>query len=313
MKWLGVLLLAAASAASAQQLQFASREEAREALGARDEFVARMSPFDRAARVKTDRDVSVEQYLEFAVSAGLEWTPVEQQRLQGAYQALTPALTRLKLPLPAKVLLVKTSGREEGNAAYTRGRAIMLPPAMLAAPDAKLQHLLAHELFHVATRERPSMAEALYATIGFTPCGELRLPPDLDARRITNPDAPRNNFCINLAAGEDRFAAMPILISRSDRYDVARGGEFFQYLQLRFIRVTKGTAGPVPMMADGGARMSPLEEVSGYYEQVGRNTSYIIHPEEILAENFAMLATGATGAKSPDVLKRIEGALVAAP
>jgi len=313
MKFLGVLLLALAGAAGAQDLQFASRAQAREALGARDDFVARMSPFDRAARVKTDRDVSVEQYLEFAAAAGLEWTPEEQERLLAAYKSLTPAITRLKLPLPPKVLLVKTSGREEGNAVYTRGRAIMLPPAMLVAPDARLRHLLAHELFHVATRETPSMAKALYATIGFTPCGELRLPPDLDARRITNPDAPRNDYCIDLSAGGEKFAAIPVLISRSARYDAARGGEFFQYLQLLFVRVTKGGATPAPVMGDNGPRMSPLNEISGYFEQVGRNTDYIIHPEEILAENFALLATGAPNAKSPEVLQRIESALLAAP
>jgi hypothetical protein len=32
--------------------------------------------------------------------------------------------------------------------------------------------------------------------------------------------------------------------------------------------------------------------VEDFLEQVGRNTRYVIHPEEILAENFALLITG---------------------
>lgn len=311
MRWLGAFLLAIAGAAGAQELQFATPAEARGVLTARDEFVARMSPFDRSARLKVERDVTVEQYLEFAAAANLEWTADEQARLRAAFAALKPSITRLGLPLPARVTLVKTSGLEEGNAAYTRGRAIMLPASMLSAPDAKLSHLLAHELFHVATREKPAMAKAVYAAIGFTPCGELRLTGELEARRITNPDAPRNDYCIDLSAKGERFVAIPILLSSQARYDAARGGEFFQYLQLRFLWVTKGASAPVPVQGDGGPRMSTLAEVSGYFEQVGRNTDYIIHPEEILAENFALLATGATGSKSPEVLARVERALAA--
>ena len=33
-------------------------------------------------------------------------------------------------------------------------------------------------------------------------------------------------------------------------------------------------------------------ESAGFFEQVGRNTGYIIHPDEILAENFVKLAIG---------------------
>jgi hypothetical protein len=47
--------------------------------------------------------------------------------------------------------------------------------------------------------------------------------------------------------------------------------------------------------------------LSGLYEQIGRNTDYIIHPDEILAENFAAILTDGT-AKSPDVLERIRSA-----
>ena len=32
-----------------------------------------------------------------------------------------------------------------------------------------------------------------------------------------------------------------------------------------------------------------LDEVEGFYEQIQRNTNYIIHPDEILADNFIFL------------------------
>jgi hypothetical protein len=47
-------------------------------------------------------------------------------------------------------------------------------------------------------------------------------------------------------------------------------------------------------------------------EQIGRNTGYVIHAEEILASNFELLVQGAPNAPSPEVLERIREVLVRA-
>jgi hypothetical protein len=52
--------------------------------------------------------------------------------------------------------------------------------------------------------------------------------------------------------------------------------------------------------------------VSSYHEQIGRNTGYIIHPEEVLADNFALLLLGRTAVKSPHILDRLRASLPAA-
>ena len=55
-------------------------------------------------------------------------------------------------------------------------------------------------------------------------------------------------------------------------------------------------------------------ELSGFVEQIGRNTGYIIHPEEILAENFAQLATGENDqGPSPEIHQRLLQALQRQP
>jgi hypothetical protein len=56
----------------------------------------------------------------------------------------------------------------------------------------------------------------------------------------------------------------------------------------------------------------PFNNVTGLFEQIGRNTDYVIHPEEILASNFELLVTGAEGAPSPQVLERIREELTRA-
>lgn len=310
-----ILLLAfgAACSASGQELSFATVVEARKLLSAQDAFVSRMSPFDRAARMKTAREVSAAEYLAFAASAAMEWSPDEMRTVAAAFDRIRPAIAQLSLPLPPGVMVIKTSGREEGGAAYTREKAIVLPKDMIAAKD--LQRLLAHELFHIASRQRPTLAAALYATIGFEPCGEVELPPELAPRKITNPDAPKNDYCMKLELGEERIVAVPVLLSNSAKYDESRGGEFFEYLQLAYLLVEpgRGNTAAEALRDDRGPRLVGLREVSGFFEQVGRNTDYIIHPEEILAENFALLVLGAGNAASPEVLTRMREALAKKP
>ena len=306
--WAALLVLAALPA-TARDLVFATATEARRILAAEDDFAKRTSPFDRAARMKVARDVGMAEYLEFAGSAALEWEAAEKEAIRAAMRSIEPALTRLSLPLPAKVLVIKTSGNEEGHAAYTRGNAIIFPRRFLEGQGPPLARFLAHELFHVATRGDPALATRLYGAIGFRRCGEVAFPEELAPLKITNPDAPRNDHAIQVKVGGEPAWAMPILFSRS-RYDAARGGEFFQYLQLELLLVDQcdGKTAPKPLRDAKGARRAGVREVSGFFEQVGSNTQYIIHPEELLADNFAQMVVGETP-RSPEIHKRIEAAI----
>jgi hypothetical protein len=284
--------------AGAQELVFASAAEASAVLGARDAFVERMSPFDRAARLKTGREVTEREYLAFARAAALDWNDAEKRAVNDAFRAIERELHALELPLPKRVLMVKTTGAEEGNTAYTRAQAIVLPQRMVDDPR-DLARTLAHELFHIASRTQPGFADALYATIGFHRCGEPAYPPELAPRKITNPDAPRNDYCIAVTVDGAKLQVTPILYSRAAQYDAARGGEFFDYLQLGFLAVP----------ASDREGVLGIDKLSGFVEQIGQNTQYVIHPEEILADNFSLLATGRTQVPSPEVLDRIKRAL----
>ncbi len=303
-------LLLAAGPAHAQQWVFAPAADAQRLLSSRDDFVARLSPFDRAARMKTDRDVAEPEFLEFAGAAALDWDEREVHAIEAAANAIRPRIMELGLPLPSQVILVKTTGSEEGNAAYTRGNAVILPRRKMTASDAELRKLLAHELFHVASRTSPALAKALYAAIGFYYCGEAPYPADLAPRKLTNPDAPRNDYCIRLTLEGKEVAATPILFARSERYDPAGGGEFFEYMQLGML-VDSSAPRDARRSASSTLRVVGLQQLSGFFEQVGANTEYIIHPEEILADNFALLVLDTPSVPSPAVLQRIRSVLAA--
>jgi hypothetical protein len=302
---LAAAVLGVGSPAHAQELVFPVSADARELLSSKDAFVERMSPFDRAARMKTDREVTESEFLEFAASAALDWEEAEIGALTAAYREIEDELKRLRLLLPREIIFVKTTGQEEGNSAYTRENAVILPRRLLGSSASALQRLLAHELFHVASRADSEFAERLYATIGFRYCGEAAYPAELAPRKITNPDAPRNDYCIRLMLDGEAVSATPILFARSHVYDPKRGGEFFEYLQLALLLRVETDA-----RRASGRRVVGVDEVAGFFEQVGRNTEYIIHPEEILADNFALLVTAAPVVQSPETLAAIRRALV---
>lgn len=297
--------------ANAQDLVFASKVEAQRILSTKDTFLERMSPFDRAARMKTDHDVSEAEFIEFVKSSTLEWTEHEKNAVESAYNNIRTAIARLSLPLPDEFYIIKTSGDEEGNAAYTRGNSIILPKAILASSEEDLKRLLAHELFHISSRNNPKLANSLYKTIGFQYCGEIEFPSNLASRKITNPDAPMNNYYIELKLGKETIWALPILFSSVPKYDVSRAGEFFEYLQLALVLVERpsGSGAPQVLYSSTGPRLVGIQQVSGFFDKVGENTNYIIHPEEILADNFALLVLGKHDVRSPEVLSRMQRAL----
>ena len=312
---IGVLVVGFCGAAEAKDIAFgfATPEEGRALLTARDDYVQRLSPFDRSAKLKTDKALSEEEYLARVGQNAVAWSADDQAAVQVALAELAPKINALGLDWPDEVLFVKTTGAEEGQAAYTRANAIFLPPGRLAAAAREgLSRLIIHELFHVLSRHNPALRDELYAAIGFQPCGEIDLPPKLARVKITNPDAPVNAHCIRLAVNSEPAWMMPIIYSSAETYNVAAGGEFFKYLKFGFLRLN-GEPGQPAVYTDDNTRVLDPKSVTGFFEQVGKNTNYIIHPEEILADNFSFLLLEKPDLPSPEVVAKMKEVLAKAP
>ena len=286
--------------------EFATVEEGAALLGSADAGTRRMSPFDRVARLKSAGRVSPEEHLAFAARCVLPWTTAEREAVTAAVAVIDPRLTDLGVVLPERVLLIKTSGAEEARAAYTRGTAIVLPEHILTSPPDVLQRLVCHELFHVLSRSSPALREKLYATIGFFPCGDVVLPGELESRRITNPDAPFFDHCIRVTVDGRKEWVVPVLYSRSE-YDAASRRDFFATMNFRLlvVRLEGEPSTAAPHLKNGRAILLETGAVSGFFEQVGRNTQYLIHPEEILADNFQILVLDASPAASPEIVRGV--------
>ena len=275
-------------------LLFASRQAASQILATDDEYTSRMSQFDRMLRLKSTRSVSPARYFEHMARNALDWTSSDKARLAPLLRRLSRTLDGYRLPLPPTVLLVKTTGNEEVGEGHTRANAIVLPQHSLSEDDETLLFLLAHELFHVMTRHDARFRSAAYALVGFQTGPEIDLPAAISPLQITNPDAPRHDSFIEVRSGGRAVEAVPVLLSRSAVFDPEIGDDLDHYWTLRLLVIDRPSPGsaPVARMRNGAPVLLRLRDVRGYFDQVGRNTRYIIHAEEVLAENFAFLVTG---------------------
>ena len=303
---LAVSLACAAAVRAATSFEFASVDEGRAVVTARDDYVQRLGALERALRAKSENPVSETEFLQLLANAVRPWSDADRAAVQDALAMIRAPLAELGLPLPSTVFFVKTSGAGE-SAPHTRGNAMIVPEQVLKQPPI-LARLLAHELFHIASRQNKDWRDAMYSTIGFVPIEEVAIPAPLAARRITNPDAPRIDAAIKVLTDDGPVWVAPLLQSTADSYDAAKGGELFAYLKLVWLEVARGERTPQRADLQQVPRMRSTAELRGFEEQIGRNTGYVIHPEEILADNFAQLATG-QAARSPEVHQRLREAL----
>lgn len=316
---LALLLLAAAPADPSAtndlpfhgeaKLHFATVEEGREILTRVDDYLGSLSRFDLEARLHTDQQATLERFQEFIGEQVVEWSDAERAKIETTVAAIRPKLDALQLDLPKPVVLVLTTGKEEAEAAYCRGTAIVLPRSMLGWTAPRLEKLFIHELFHVLSRNSPETRAKLYAIVGFRSCPEVALPEGWRERKITNPDGPKLDVCIELTVGDEKLRAVPVLFATPARFDVTRTDSFFKYMTFRLLVVDEHDGKWSPRLVEGAPVFLDPAETPDYAAQIGKNTKYIIHPDEVLADNFVHLVLGAKDLPTPRIVEEMGKAL----
>ena len=284
------------------RVTFASVAEGAAVVGAQDEFVRAQSPFDRASRVKRNGPVSLQEFLEHSQQQCAAWSDEEKRTLERAIAQIAPRLEGLTLDLPERVVLVKTEVAQEAGAPHTRGASIVLPGGARGSNADSLERLLAHELFHVLSRNSPSTRAALYRVVGFELCDDVTIPTELALRKLTNPDAPRLACQAEIEHEGQTLHITPLLLSKASSYDEKAGGPFFQYLDFKLLVIEEQGGRWRAALKSGQPWLLDPAATPGYHEKIGRNSGYVIHPEEVLADNFVLLLHGSSDVPTPRVL-----------
>ncbi|MGS2722765.1 hypothetical protein ACVBEJ_03405 [Porticoccus sp. GXU_MW_L64] len=290
---------------------FASKKQAAKLLGQKDAYSERLSRFDLTAKMQRKKPATKKQFLTFASKQGMAWSEQEQQTISDVFNSFRHSIAPYSKFLPEKIHLVKTTGRVESAAFYVRGNSIHVPVQQMVLPEDKLKTVMLHNLFHIIASNNPELRDRLYAAIGFVKTNELVLPDGLKEREINNPDVPILSHLIKITVDGQEHWATPVIYSETD-YNRAVKRIFFQYLNVGMLVYNwDGKSDPVAAIKDGAPFFAPADQITGLYEQIGRNTKYLFHAEEVLADNFALLVQGHRVA-SPEVLERMRQAFQAA-
>lgn len=291
---------------SGHEIHFLSGPEAQAAIteDEHDPFFGRLTALDAQLRLggRLD-DPSPARRIE-AVKAKCRqavrnWTDEEVAAVAQACRSIFPRAERISpqlLPNPWR--FVTTDGSEEFGAAYTRHDAIILPAQRIrTTPPPELARLVAHETAHVISRTRPALRDRLYQRLGFRRTGPIELGPYLEGRRITNPDGPSFEHVIRVRLDPlGEVDAVLVTYTKDAQLDPAASRDLLAFLRYGLFAVEPvgaASAGPLRVQHRGEeppAAYTP-DRAGGFFEQTGRNTRYLIHPDEILADNIALLLT----------------------
>lgn len=253
-----------------------------------DEYTRVLGLFDLQIRLGREGALSEKDYLALAASQTRNWTAAEAQQLEQAFASVDSFLSahKISLKLPPEIMVVKSEcGEELGAEGYTRGNRIMLHISGRQAIDV---HLVAHELFHVYSRFQEKKRDELYAVFGFKRCNRIDVAKAMNGRVITNPDCPFLEHFITVDL--EKPTDMTLLLYSKSGYKPGLG--LGDYVNVGLLALDGKNRVKTPVVKGGRGVVYELDTVPDFFRQVSSNTGYVLHPEEIAAEHFAMLASG---------------------
>jgi len=292
--------------------RFADADEAAQLLLSNRDYYDNLTQNDLNFRMQK-LDATLQELEDFAAKQTRDYTDAEKARIDQALALIQKNCAERGYVLPPMddIVFAKTTMREECDASgYTHGTQIYMGQSVfddiLAYPDdpstqAKFDALVAHELFHCLTRNHPDFRAAMYGILGFTVVDEdYVFPPEIREQIISNPDVGHHNAYAAFDINGHMTNCTVVFITRKP---FAKAGD----------SLFDGMAtGLVPI--DDPSTMYTAGDAANFWNVFGRNTDYVVDPEETLADNFAdTMIFGLDGMeyKSPEIIQAIEELLKA--
>ena len=287
-----------------QKVSFLDKGQAAEVIGIdnTDHYFDKVMELDMSLQMKkvypegTLRQTILLDYVQSLKGDVLDFSPSEQTLLKDIFKEIYSLYGGISTSLfPVQVNLIKTHGSHFGPGVYyTREHSIVIPEDVLVNPDRTgLLKVMLHELSHIFTRTHPLVKRDLYALLGFKKLEQtnLLINDSLYRRILLNPDGMDYTWVTSLPTSDGHNTlAMPLICSNAYAYSSTKPS-YMQYLYWNYFEV-KHTAQGFDVLTN--AQLKSTLDASGLPALFKSkfNTDYIIHPDEIVADNFALLLYG---------------------
>ncbi len=288
------------SVAAGKAITFDKRDGYFEKVGASEMSIQIQKPLTEGQT----REAILPDYIEFLKTDVEGFSPEESKFIEGVMEKVFRTVNEVSLNIfPDTLLLIKTKGKHYGDGVwYTRENCIIIPADELGRRKTNpFTTTMYHELFHVWSRLNPAKSDLTYQLIGFEDVGfkNLLLPPGIAARALFNPDGVDFAQKIALAQTDgSTINAIPIIYSNHEGW-TAEQNTFFAYLEFNLFQIEKQPEGKwkVLVKEDGYSSTLNIQDQPDFFRQIKDNTGYIIHPDEVLADNFAFIMQEKNGQK----------------
>jgi hypothetical protein len=244
----------------------------------------------------TSRDSMLRDYLAFLAAEPIDFSAKNVEFIRRVITEMYSTVAAVNTGiLPDTMRLIRSRENHYGQGVwYTRENCIIIPDGELADENIKaFTTTMFHELFHVYSRLNPGKSRELYKCIGFEPIGldNLVLPEKLSERVLYNPDGVDYAQKIELRQSDNStITAIPVIWSNNYGYTQSKK-RFFDYVEFNLYPVSKDDTGKWLVKVEPDGLSSPLNirDQPDFFRQIRENTGYIIHPDEVLADNFAFI------------------------
>lgn len=262
--------------------RFADADEGAALLLSNRDYYEHLSQNDLNYRMQK-LDATLEELEAYTATQVLSLSDEEKAAIDAAMARIEAICAERGYALPATdgIVFVKTTMAEECNAgAYTHGTQIYLGELLMGyalsdnpAERQYFQRIMIHELFHCLTRNHPDFRADMYGLLGFTVVDEdYPFPQAIWDVVISNPDVEHHNSYATFDI--DGRSVNCTVVFTTAPFEKP-GDSFF----------TNKVTGLVPI--DDLSTMHTSEDASNFWDVFGRNTDYVIDPEETLADNFS--------------------------
>lgn len=287
--------------------RFADAQEGVERRYAQTQFFGGITQNDLDYRLQK-KGATLNEYKALIKDSTRDFTDDEKQLVTNAITYVEQRFDEIgfEWPIDEEIVFISTTMQEEGyTAAYTHGTDIYIGSNLTATvfngstSTAIFNEVIAHEIFHVLSRNVPELRAQIYSIIGFEICPPPEFSDDVKAHIISNPDV-ENYDCAAEFTIDGKKEKGTIIFYAPD-FDESNPQTFMD----------SGYAAIVPCSEP--SRVYAYTDVPDFYEVVGYNTDYVIAAEECMADNFSFAVAYGMNAEyiSPEIIQAVLNTLAA--
>ena len=243
---------------------------------------------------ESNREVILEKYKQFLKEDVEDFTNEERVFVTETFKKAYEMCQKLGDDVfPKQIRLIKTKAKHYGEQVYyTREDIIVIPYDVLQNRREKaFLGVMLHEIFHIYSRYQPEKREQLYNLIGFYKLeSRMEIGEPLNSRILLNPDGIDFRWYINIKTeGDKTVKAVPIISANEPTYTPQKPN-FFGYLNFELYPLEENPGNFVRVLSTSEGKSPQALIGPDFFRQIRDNTQYIIHPDEVLADNFMFLA-----------------------